>query len=226
MTSVMPSNIRDFPTMAEEMADLEANWPLASQIELPADATVLVVGAYKGKVMEWLLNKFIDVKHVIGFEPQKWAYDLALARLSPYEDKFTLMPWGLYAPNDEGAAERLPMYNFETDACTMVRPPAYGMSPRAPGEGEFRDALTELTQNYGLQELPNGIDLCIMNIEGYEYDLLPHLLFNDVDINSYAVQFHHDVAYDFKVFDTITEMTLRYGSPFFNMYPSWVYWKR
>lgn len=165
---------------AEELYDLERTWPLAkiikSHIAHPAHAIDLsvVVGSYKGKVMQWLLNGSTGIE-VIGFEPQKWANVVARERLASYKGRWVLKEYGLYISDLE-----LPMYNFGTDACSMV-PPA--LDAQVEAVGEFKDIA---------QALALPIDLMVVNIEGAEFAIVEALL--AAHPKHLAIQFHTDFA--------------------------------
>jgi FkbM family methyltransferase len=163
----------------EELLDLERTWPLVRIIQQHTYApvhnirTCVVVGSYKGKVMQWLLQEN-PPSLVVGFEPQKWANIVARDRLAQYTaDRWRISEYGLWVGETE-----LPLYNFGTDACTMV-------------DGDLVEATAPFKSiEESLKAIGKPIDLLIMNIEGAEFDVLPVILEDGPPINHLAVQFH------------------------------------
>ena len=168
--------------MNKECEELLERWPLAKAFDLPPNSITIVVGAYQGLAME-LLSELYNPKHLIGFEPQKWAVDEAISRLNGRN--YTLFPAGL------GVAKgTFPMGEWHTDACSFINT---GPGSRYQGTGELWDADETLTIL-----LPSKIDLLIMNIEGYEWSLLPYLQEKGwLDkIDRLAVQWHYGLGED------------------------------
>lgn len=146
------------------------------------DASCAVVGAYKGATMRYLFDHKARAVH--GVEPQKWAYDLAVASLveqGPHNwelDNLALVPWAT-EPNDT-----VRMYNFETDGCTILRQPRHGFA-----------GVPKPVSSIGLVPAMNVIDwledrqydFMVMNIEGGEYMILPWLAMRTTVL---LVQYH------------------------------------
>lgn len=136
-------------------------WPLTRE------STVIDVGGYKGR---WALQ--IAERHhprLYVFEPQPWAADVCREVLG---DRAVIIP------NALGMSDgTFSMARFETDGCTFVN----GNGPLGAMH-EISAAFAE----YGITH----IDLMMMNIEGYEYTLIPHMLDKGIHPQRLMVQFH------------------------------------
>lgn len=163
------------PANAEEYAELSA-------YGLGPDATVVIVGAYKG-VTAVTVSEMYSEPRVLAFEPQRWAYEVLVEAVRDFPNvecfNFGL---GLEDQND------VPMGEFHTDACSFLTMPGQ----REFGTGHIRDAVKTLDVLLDWEP----IDLLLLNIEGYEYVLLPHLIENGVIERVYylLVQWHRDYA--------------------------------
>lgn len=139
------------------------DWPLNS------DSTVVEVGGYKGRWALQIAERYHP--RLFVFEPQLWAYAVCKAALG---DSATVLPYGL-----GDSTGRLQMGEWETDGCSFVK------TPQGDGSGDMR----EISDAFDALEIDH-IDLMLMNIEGYEYTLLPHMLRYDVWPKRLMVQFH------------------------------------
>lgn len=125
-----------------------------------------VVGAYKGATMRYLLEH--GASYVVGVEPQKWAYNRAVAnllsvvpKLGPWElDCVALVPWETAVDG----SSLVTLYDAGTDMASF--------SPRERGPGVVGD-VAEVTA-YCIDEWVKeyeGFDFTVMNCEGSEYFL-------------------------------------------------------
>lgn len=145
-------------------AELAHEWDRrAIDWPLTAESIVVEVGGYVGRWALQIAERYGPRLYV--YEPQGWAYRVCCEVLG---DRAQVYNYGL------GAADgHLPMRNYETDGCSFV-----------DGDGplcEVRDAATVL---------PKHIDLMMVNIEGYEYTLLPYLLDKGIFPDRLMVQWH------------------------------------
>ena len=180
--------------MNEELKGLIQRWPLVKHISLPPDSIILVVGSYTGLGME-LLNEMFSPSRIIGFDPQRWALDEATIRLQARNyHNFTLFNFGLGFEN-----ATYPMGEWHTDACSFIN---VGEGSRQQGTGSIRDANEVLR----ILKLPL-IDLMVMNIEGFEFTLLPYLKATGwIDkIDRLAVQWHLGLGDEPKSYDDIAD---------------------
>lgn len=169
--------------MNQDVIELIERWHLIKEFKLPEEANVIVVGAYKGLAMEALMELYPNI-NLAGFEPQPWAYEEAQTRLRDYY-KAIVYNIGLGVEN-----ALLDMGEWHTDAASFVNT---GPGSREQGTGYIGEA-DNLLKMVGFDH----IDLMIMNIEGYEYQLLPYLRkigwLNRID--RLAVQWHMGLGND------------------------------
>ncbi len=160
--------------------------------------------------MRLLAEMYPEHRLILGFEPQSPASVRCYEATKKYP-RMIVCNSGLLA--DKRIHEKLPMGEFGTDACSML-----GAS-REQGEGIFTDAYVNLAHDA-------PFDLFVMNLEGYEYQLLWYLAQKGPGyIRSFAVQFH--VKYEVSKEETIKlflNMISLYGTPIYEDYPRWVYW--
>jgi len=139
------------------------DWPLTK------DSTVVEVGGYTGRWALQIARRYWP--RLFVFEPQPWAHAVAQAVLG---SAATVLNYGL-ADHDGVMA----MGNWETDGCSLVN------TIRSTSEGRFCEIKT------AFERLEIGeIDLMLMNIEGYEYTLLPYMLDKGILPKRLMVQYH------------------------------------
>lgn len=139
------------------------DWPLDEQ------STVVEVGGYCGR---WALQ-IVERYHprLFVFEPQQWAWNVCATVLA---DSATVLNYGL---GDRDVV--LPMGNWETDGCSLVNV----VGTQSYGQ------VRETKQAFKSLEIAE-IDLLLMNIEGYEYTLLPYMLDKGILPRRLMVQYH------------------------------------
>lgn len=137
------------------------DWPLTPE------SVVVEVGGYKGRWALQIASRYQPRLYV--FEPQPWAAAVCRAVLG---ESATIMKYALGTTT--GPAD---MGEWETDGCSLVKPGGSPVWMREIGAA-FRDL--------GIDH----IDLLLMNIEGYEYTLLPHMLDQGTYPDRLMVQFH------------------------------------
>lgn len=175
--------------LADSPADIQqliSDWPLALIFDLKPGQDVVVAGAYEGKVIDLLLDLYPGTR-VFGFDPQAWAIDAAIQRLR----RHTPTTWSLFHYGLGVEDAMLPMGEWHTDAASFFNP---GPHSRIQGEGELVD-FRKCMIGAGI----NHIDLLILNMEGYEFRLLPYLeQVGWIDrIDKLAVQWHPGLDPDF-----------------------------
>lgn len=140
-------------------------WPLTT------DSTVIEVGGYIGRWALQIAERYHP--RLFVFEPQVWAARVCEVVL---REEATVLMYGL---GTEHAT--LPMGDWETDGCSFVKP---GLG--IPGTfGVMREIAADFKE-IGI----TAIDLMMVNIEGYEYTLIPHMLDQGVLPQRLMVQFH------------------------------------
>jgi FkbM family methyltransferase len=138
------------------------NWPLSH------DSVVVEVGGYKGRWALQIQERYFPNLYV--FEPQPWAYEVCREVLGK---RATILPYAL--GTSSGPAT---MGEWETDGCSLVK----------DGSGHPVDAV-EIGAAFAELGIRH-IDLMLINIEGYEYMLIPHMLDRGIFPQRLMVQFH------------------------------------
>lgn len=194
-----------------ELLALHEEWSLSRLIRLPPSSTVVLAGAYKGKLMQWFLERD-PTTEVHGYEPQEWARQEATSRLRAYPN------WYLsHRALGTKDAYNVPMGEWGTDGCSFLT------TEREQGVAEIMvDAAIELPAAY------TAIDLLVLNMEGYEFELLPYLLKSGVisSIWSLAVQFHTKYTTPSQYHELLYLLDRVYPNRFNYNLPAWGYWWR
>lgn len=195
------------PPVDNELELLCDRWPLARQIELPLGGTVVVAGSYKGIVCE-LAVELWHAGRVVGFEPQLWAYEHAVGRLRRYP-QIELHNFGI-----GDTCGVFQMGEWFTDACSFVNT-----------ESREKDMGVMLDVRNVIPELTGDIDLFVMNMEGYEFTLLPVMLEENLLPRRLAIQWHFGIGGEDHRFGDIYEcLKSRYRLVYDN-HPVWDYWE-
>lgn len=142
------------------------DWPLKMH------SVVVEVGGYKGRWALQIAERYHP--RLFVFEPQPWACAVCRVALGDTAQVYNV------ALGDRD--ETLPMSEWETDGCSFVK------SGASQGMGQMREIAGMLGPTQC--QIADRIDLMLMNIEGYEYTLLPHMLRYDVWPQRLMVQFH------------------------------------
>lgn len=202
--------------MNQDVEELIVRWSLIKEFKLPPDSNVIVIGAYCGLAMA-ALDELYHPAQVIGYEPQLWAANQAINRLID-RSNCAVMPFGLWAGNYTGLK---PMGEWHTDGCSFVNT---GPGSREQGTGPVMDADVALS----VLDFSNKIDLVVMNIESYEYFLLPYLQekgwFKKID--RLAVQWHYGLGVDPKDDSDVLEEMEKLKKDFklvIDERPAWTY---
>lgn len=161
----MVDDVRRRAANPEHVWDQRAlDWPLTSE------STVVEVGGYCGRWALQIAERYQP--RLFVFEPQPWAHAVCQAVLG---DAATVLNYGL---GDHDAT--MQMGNWETDGCSIVNSMAGNLAPARIREIGAAFKRLEITD----------IDLLLMNIEGYEYTLLPHMLDQGILPKRLMVQWH------------------------------------
>lgn len=145
------------------------DWPLTPE------SVVFEVGGYEGRWATEIARRYGPRLYV--FEPQAWAFERCQAALQDYPAA-RVFNFGLGDRSGE-----FPMGDFETDGASFVK----GADVRAQGSG-WLEEFGAFCEAEGLRE----IDLLLLNVEGYEFTLVPHLVERDWmgRIRYFMAQFH------------------------------------
>lgn len=139
----------------------------AVEWSLTPDAVVVEVGGYKGRWALQIAERYQPRLYV--FEPQPWAVATCMRVLGKRAHIFGC------ALGDKD--DRCAMGEWETDGCSLVKP------------GEHQVFMREIGQLFKAYDLSH-IDLMLINIEGYEYTLIPHMLDRGIIPQRLMVQMH------------------------------------
>ena len=167
-------HINRIPELVEEAIESANNinheWDYKN-LEWPIDesSTVWEVGSYRGRWALQICRKYNS--SIFCFEPQIWAWDVTRNVLAGYRATVENYALGI----EDGI---FTMSNHETDGCSFVR-------DGANGKGYMRE-ISEVKHQLDV----DIIDLMLMNIEGYEYQLIPHMFKNGIYPRYLSVQFH------------------------------------
>lgn len=161
MTDLAQETIAGAARFDHEWDRRAIDWPLTR------DSVVVEVGGYKGRWALQIAERYAPRLYV--FEPQNWAAAVCRRVLGPVA---TVLEYAL------GTEDRiLPMGNYETDGASLLVP------------GDYRVGVLEIGATFAELGL-SYIDLMLMNIEGYEYTLIPHMIKRGILPQRLMVQFH------------------------------------
>ena len=142
--------------------------------DLTEESVVFDIGGYEARWAAEMQRRYHPILHV--FEPQPWAADKCRVALDDPLGRTFVHEYGLGVLDG-----RFPMGEFETDGASFLP------RPREQGLGEMVriDTFLDVT---GIE----SIDLMLVNIEGYEYELLPFMIKKGIilRIRNLMVQFH------------------------------------
>lgn len=192
----------------DDQRDLLSRWPIGAAFELPRHSTCVVAGAYTGRVMQ-LLDTLYQPQFILGFEPQMWAFR-RLSIMALEHPSWRIWPYGI---GTETAVDQ-PMGEYHTDACSFVN-----AGSREVGTGDLVEIGTAMRAH-------GHVDLAVFNMEGYEFDLLPHMITAGLmhRYDQFAIQWHtgfgNDGAKD-ALFDAMAET----HDLVMDFYPRWT-WHR
>lgn len=198
--------MNELPFTDSDLQALDAIWPIGRQLVIPDGSTVLIAGAYKGRYMHYIAELYPKAGLILGFEPQKEVAQEAFWRTHKYQNCIVV---GRALGTE--SRESVPMGEWGSDGCSLVS--VHGKIGLV-SMVEFSEALK--------QHRIKKLSCFICNMEGYEYELLPHIFRNNLhkQIDSIAVQFHPESA--------LGEQTIRVA---LNEYykraiqsPGWEYW--
>ena len=138
------------PTWFEADGDntLALNWPIYDK------SYVWEIGGYEGRWAAQMVEKFNPIIYI--FEPQLWAYNELLERFKG-NPKVSVNPFGLWTHDTV-----LRLWEHDTDGASIVK-----NIGRVSELCDFKDIF---------HPSPTEIDVCLMNIEGGEFVLIPYMI--------------------------------------------------
>lgn len=191
------------PHSAWKDADGDATYALEWQINKAA--LVWEIGGFEGRWAGQMAEKYdcnVDI-----FEPQGWAVERLQSRFRD-NAKVTINPYGLWVMDAS-----LPIYNYETDGASLFEHNTHS-EVRA-----FKDIFGEVDGN---------IDVCLMNIEGGEFVLLPYMIGYGLmkHFKYFWCQFHTFVPDSRRKMKVIYEQMDETHRVMWDFFPTAVAWER
>lgn len=158
------------------------DWPLSKE------SVVVEVGGFTGRWALQIVERYQP--RLFVFEPQQWAARVCAEILGKYT---TTLAYGLGTKD-----ETVSMGAWETDGCSVLKD--------GDQQGELRE-IGAAFKTLGIKK----IDLMLMNIEGYEYTLIPHMLSKGIAPARLMVQFHTFADPDGTKLPQIQELLAAHG---------------
>ena len=186
--------------------DANGDETYALEWEIDEESRVWEIGGYEGRWASQIVAKYDP--HVEIFEPQHGAYQKLIDRFRDF-DKVGVYRFGLWVMECS-----LPLYHVGTDGASLVHAGSHSEAC------EFRDVCNLV---------PGRVDLCLMNIEGGEYALLPYMIGYDLMkyFRLFWCQFHPGlVELGWGRYRAICEGMERTHRRMWEFYPTAVAWER
>lgn len=181
---------------------LALNWPLNEE------SLVWEIGGFEGRWAAQMYDKFHC--YVTIFEPQLWAVDRLRLRFENLQ-KIVINPVGLWIKNDI-----IGLGDYFTDGASILKRGEKGQDGSFIDYRPYLDAFSE-------------IDVCLMNIEGAEYYLLPSMIFERKisKFKYFWCQFHDGLIDEAdKRYDEIVHGMEETHEMIWDCYPTAVAWRR
>lgn len=198
---------------------IEAPVILAILHDLTNKDDILVIGAYKGDTCSFIRYYHPHVR-LTAFEPQDWAYEELFTR--GRQEGFGT--WNVALAVED--KDDVPLYEYGTDAASLLELPG----ARSLGKCRTVDAVRFL-RSHNLTTAA----LALVNIEGYEYGLIPYLLsnaglddapsINDIKITRFLVQCHYKETY-LTAYGKMQEALNLRGYTMLDVGSGWELWQR
>lgn len=200
-------------TMPQDLSDLAKEWPLVFMLDLPPKANIVVVGCYEGRATDLIRNVYPDLANIHGFDPQIDACSVAIKRFQ-YDRRIHIHAYGLGVGDFRAA---------------LIATGTHDAAIAGKTDGDIGAVFCDAERV--LSSLAMRFDLLFMNIEGYEYQLLPYLIKTGVlgRVDRLVVQFHPSKRRDNDVYWPSLDMHISMmmeSTKMVDQYPQWVYWKR
>lgn len=142
---------------------------------LTVDSVVVECGSFKGRWALQIAERYNP--RLYCFEPQTWAWRTSKKVLEGYSAEVWQFGLG-------HARQHLPLHNHGTDGCGFsLLSKAHPDKPLPLGQ---INEIGEVFEVLGIEK----VDLMLINIEGGEYTLIPHMFKQDIFPQRLMVQFH------------------------------------
>lgn len=173
---------------------------------IDSHSTVWEIGGYEGRWTAQIWGKYQPFMHV--FEPQGWAFEKLQDKFG-VQKKIKLHNFGLWVMDAS-----LPLYAYETDGASLL------------GNGA-RSQVCKF-EEISRQVAGAEVDLCLMNVEGAEFVLIPYLIGMGLmnRFRYFWCQFHTFVQdADWRA-NAIYKGMLKTHKKIWDYYPTAVAWER
>lgn len=199
----------DFDTLAD-LLPRHREAAMLALLDLPPGGVCIVAGGYKGDTADFLRK--VHRSRVYAFEPQEWAVTELQERFAG-DHWVQVRPFGLGSTNADG----MPMGEYGNDACSFLFDRS---TVRTVGKGDLRD-VAQVWKEEGIGYL----DLLLLNMEGYEYVLLPYMADRGLlaCVGNVVLQIHEHVAVEGVALGSVLRQTHEIVADFG---PAWQWWRR
>lgn len=189
-----------------DLIELDRIWPLGQRLDVPERGTIIVAGAYEGRYLHYLSEMF-PAASLHGYEPQGLAFDKADARLV---GRYSVHLWHCGLATSSG---EFTISNYCTDGASLLSTAG-------------SQSLVKMVNAVEAFSAHPSIDLLLLNMEGYEWALIPYLL-NEMmhhRIRTFAIQFHAQYVSHERAQRVVSYLSEYYDNTF--NCPGWSYWRR
>lgn len=173
--------------------------------DIDSDSTVWEIGGFEGRWAAQMVEKYNPFISI--FEPQPWAVTRLNDKFGA-NNKVSILPFGLWVMD-----AHLPLYKYETDGASLL------------DEG----ARTQVCEFKDIHPRAHGnVDVCLMNVEGAEFVLIPYLMGLGLmkNFRYFWCQFHTFVPDADLRANGIYKGMLQTHKKIWDYYPTAVAWER
>lgn len=183
---------------------LALDWPGVDE-----NSIVWEIGGYEGRWALQMAEKFNP--HLYVFEPQDWAAEKIRAKLEGYNAQ--IHQFGLWVRGGEAQIN-----NYGRDGASLVQP----YEPDA-----HTVSVSDIYPTF-VKERIEQIDVCLMNIEGGEFVLLPYMIGMGmmVHIKYFWCQWHMFVPFGSEKWLRLRQMLEKTHEPYWDCGSTAQAWKR
>ncbi len=182
------------PKRALGWKEIQGDTSAALDWPIDEDSIVVEIGGYEGRWASQMADKFKCHIHV--FEPQDWAMEKAITKLTPY-DNIYFHEYGLWTHT-----ALMTLGDYGRDGASLLKP------KHEDSKQVLVEDIDAVFQIMG-EELHDDkdIDVCLMNIEGGEYVLIPYMIGMGImkRIKFFWAQFHMFVPNSERKFEAINK---------------------
>lgn len=190
---IEPNQLAQWVKEAKESAErfdnewdrLAVHWPLTSE------SVVFEIGSFKGRWAYQIATRYNP--RLYCFEPQGWAYQVTKNVLEGYNAQ--VFNFGLTAHGGACLLE-----NYGTDGARFWVGADY-----ATAQKNLPEVPSYSVDHFVTESGVGKIDLCLINIEGYEYTLIPYMMAKNIKPHWLMVQCHGNLADYQKLRDLLSQ---------------------